>query len=108
MNNDLVTTIQVILSIFGGITCIGGGISFILKLLSPYKQLKLKVEEHENKLQNDYQKFEELNTAMNGIEKSNRVICKSLMVLMNHEITGNSIDKLKEQKDALEEYLIDK
>lgn len=105
---DITTTVNVILAFFGGLVCISGGVSVIIKLLSPFRKLKTQVEEHEEKLQSDYQKFEAMEEAIKSIEDSNKVICKSLLVLMNHEITGNSIDKLKAQKEAMEQYLIDK
>ena len=106
--NNLDITIQTILAFFGGVTCIVGGISALAKLFNPIKKLKEKVEEHERKLDNDYVRMNSFDDLMEEIENSNEVICQSLFVLLNHEITGNSIDKLKEQRDRLEEYLIKK
>ena len=105
---DITTTINVILAFFGGLVCISGGVSVIIKILNPFKKLQNKVEEHEKKLQSDFRKFEDINDAIIEIEKTNKVICKSLLVIMNHEVTGNGVDKLKEQRDTLEQYLIDK
>ena len=105
---NITITIETILAFFGGIVCISGGVSAMIKLFNPFKRLKAQVEEHEDKLQNDFRKFENLNSDMKEIEKSNRIICKSLLVIMNHDITGNGIDKLKEQKDKMEQFLVDK
>lgn len=106
--DNLGVTIQTILAIFGGITCIVGGISSIMKLFNPFKELKTKVEEHDDKLNNDFARMGTFESATKEIEETNKAICKSLLVLMNHEITGNGVDKLKEQRDALEAFLIDK
>lgn len=40
---------------------------------------------------------------MNDAEK---IIMQSMVVLLNHEITGNGIDKLKEQREIVENFLI--
>lgn len=101
-------TIQTILALFGGITCIVGGVSAIAKLFSPFKELKKKVDDHDEKLGKDFERMEKFDSAVKQIEETDKVICKSLLVLMNHEITGNSVDKLKEQRDVLEQFLIDK
>lgn len=101
-------TIQTILALFGGITCIVGGVSAIAKLFSPFKELKKKVDDHDEKLSKDFERMEKFDSAVKQIEETDKVICKSLLVLMNHEITGNSVDKLKEQRDVLEQFLIDK
>lgn len=59
---------------------------------------KLKVEE---RLETGNQHFEE-------VDKSNRITQKALLALMSHAINGNDIDKLKQAKDDLENYLTDK
>lgn len=39
------------------------------------------------------------------IDEGNRVTQKALLALMRHAINGNDIDKLKNARDALEEYI---
>ena len=41
------------------------------------------------------------------VEDGNRVIMKALMAIMNHEINGNSVDKLQKALGELNDYLID-
>ena len=41
-------------------------------------------------------------------EESNRMILQCLLVIINHEITGNGIENLKHARDDLQEYLINK
>ena len=33
--------------------------------------------------------------------------CRGIIALLNHEITGNSVDKLKSAKEKMEDYLLD-
>jgi hypothetical protein len=65
----------------------------------PNDDLKAKVEKHDRLLGNDNRRLEE-------IEASNQMILKSLLVIINHEITGNGVEKMKTVRDSLEEYLI--
>ena len=105
---DIEITIQTVLALFGGLTCIVGGISALTKIFSPFKNLQKQVTEHDEKLKNDFQRMNNIDKSMHDVEESNKVICKSLLVLLNHEVTGNGIDKLKAQRDVLEQFLIDK
>lgn len=48
------------------------------------------------------------NIHFDGIDKGNRITQEALLALMAHAINGNDIDKLKNAKDKLENYLIEK
>ena len=43
---------------------------------------------------------------LNNVEGSDRMLLRCMLVIINHDITGNGIDKLKETRDELNEYLI--
>ena len=98
--HDLTITIQTLLSIFGAISIVVAGTASITKMFSPFKELKAKVDEHDDII----------NGMTESVQKQSnmqREVCKSLIVIMNHEITGNSIDKLKERQEDLQKFLID-
>ncbi|CCY96845.1 uncharacterized protein BN514_01228 [Ruminococcus sp. CAG:17] len=85
-------------------TIVGGiwGIWKIIKeLRKPNEDLRLTVKKHSELLDND-------NRRLKNSEETNRKILQCLLVIINHEITGNGIDKMKETRDALQEYLINK
>lgn len=65
----------------------------------PNDDLKAKVEKHDRLLDKDNKRLEE-------VETSNQMILQSLLVIINHEITGNGVEKMKTVRDSLEEYLI--
>lgn len=65
----------------------------------PNDDLKAKVEKHDRLLDKDNKRLE-------AVEASNRMILQSLLVIINHEITGNGVEKMKTVRDSLEEYLI--
>lgn len=98
--HDLMITLQTMLSIFGGLAIIVAGVGSITKMFSPFKELKMKVEEHDTIISSMRKEVED-QTLMQ------KEICKSLLVMMNHEITGNSIDKLKERQEDLQKFLVD-
>ena len=67
----------------------------------PNDELKAKVSKHDQLLDND-------NKRLSEVETSNQMILRTLLVIVNHEITGNGIDNMKQIRDDLQEYLIHK
>ena len=104
--HDLFITGQTLLAICGGITIIVAALTSLTKMFSPFKQLQLKVQEHSVALQDGDEEFKKLTKAIEHQDATQREICKSLIVIMNHEITGNSVDKLKAQQEELQTFLI--
>lgn len=64
----------------------------------PMSDLETKVSEHEQKLKNDHER-------LNDVEKAIRVLMRSQIAQLDHEISGNSIDKLRASKDEILDYL---
>lgn len=73
----------------------------IKELRKPKEDLKAKVEEHEQYLNINHGRLKD-------VEASNKMILQCLLVIINHDITGNGIDRLKSTRDELQEYLINK
>ena len=94
-------TWELILGIAGGIVVLYNALKVILNALSPFKKIKDKVDKHDLLLDND-------NKRLLSIEKSNQMLCKSMLALLDHEITKNSIEKLKKVKTEMQNYLIEK
>lgn len=105
--HDLAITFQTLLAIFGAITAIAAGSSAIAKMFSPFKELQKTVREHGERLRKGDEKFDAMEELMTKQLATQRMICKSLLVIMNHEITGNGIEKLKDQQEELQRFLID-
>ena len=92
-------TFNTILQLFGAIAVLGGGIKIIISAVSPYKDLKERMRKAESKMG-------EVSSALNRIEESQKIQGKALMELLNHTITGNDIEALKERYDELVEHYI--
>ena len=67
----------------------------------PVSSLENKMEEHEQKLKKDYERI-------NSLEEGNRIMMRAMMAMLSHEINGNSVDKLAESMDEIEEYLLNR
>lgn len=108
MNNEFVITIQGVLWLCSAIAIIGGATLVISRWLMPFKKIKERLDACEKELENckRYQSSDhkELEKVEIGIEK----ICKCTLAITDHELTGNSVDKLREAKDEMQNYLIQK
>ena len=94
-----VVTSEQIIYICGLIAAIWGIVKIIKELRKPSDDLKEMVEKHDRLLANDNQRIHK-------IEESNQLILRCMLDLINHEITGNGIEKMKKTRDDLQEFLI--
>lgn len=96
-----VITSEQIVYICGLIAALWGVWKIVKELKKPNDDLKAIVKKHSELLDND-------NRRMKEYEESNQMILKCLLVIINHEITGNGIENMKTARDELQEYLINK
>ena len=73
----------------------------VKEIKKPGDDLRSDVDRHEELLRRDNERMQE-------VEKSNKMILQCLLVIINHDITGNGIDKMKAARDELQEYLINR
>ena len=98
---DFVITSQQIVWICGFIASIWGMVKIIKELKKPSDDLKKLVKRHSELLDND-------NRRLQKIDESHKMTMQCLLVMLNHEITGNGIENMKEIRDQLQDYLINK
>ena len=92
---------QWVLLICASIAALGGAISYIHKVLKPVRDLVKRVDKHDKLLDND-------NKRLMQKDETDKVLCRSMLALMDHEITGNSIDGLKKARKDLQDYIINR
>nr|DAI11826.1 MAG TPA: hypothetical protein [Caudoviricetes sp.] len=90
-----------ILAFCGLVTALYGVWKIVKEIKKPGDDLKETVERHSQILDKDNRRLKE-------VEESNQMILKCLYAILNHEITGNNVDKLTARRDELQEYLIDR
>lgn len=83
------------------ITALYGVYKIVKELRKPNEDLKSEVDRHKRLLDSD-------NTRLKEVEDSNKMILQCLLVIINHDITGNGIDKMKDARDKLQDYLIER
>ena len=98
---DFVITSEQILGFCALVTALWGIWKIIKELKKPNANLKESVAKHDILLDKD-------NRRLKAIEDSNKMILQSLLVIINHDITGNGIEKMKEAREELQEFLINK
>lgn len=111
------------------ITGIWGVLKIVKEIKKPSNDLHDLVEHHDYLLKKDNQRLERLESAslqivseteshdddikeiiksLKDAEETNKIVLKSLFVIINHDITNNGIDKLKETLNELNSYLVEK
>lgn len=98
--NFTITSAQ-ILAFCAFVTTLWGVWKIVKEIKKPNDDLKNTVARHDKLLDNDNKRLKE-------IENSNRMILQCLLVIINHDITGNGIEKMKTARDELQEYLINR
>lgn len=73
----------------------------IREIKKPVSDIKEWQKSTDAKLASDKKRIDEL-------ENGNAVLCRGILALLNHEITGNSVDKLKTAQQDLTNYLIER
>ena len=82
-----------------------GGIMSLIKnwrdLRKPSDDLVKWRRETDDKLAKD-------NKRISSLEDGNKALCQGMLAMLNHEITGNSIDKLRKAQENMNDYLINR
>ncbi len=95
---SLLEAVQLLLSICGGISIIGGAVAAIHKWISPAIKLNERVEVLE---QHDRQDFETLKR----ISERDSMILEVLSTMLDSQISGNNTEQLKKTREKLTQYL---
>lgn len=111
------------------ITTVWGVWKILKEIKKPSNDLHDLVEHHDYLLKKDNQRLEKLESvslqivsetnshdddikeiikSLKDAEETNKIVLKSLFVIINHDITNNGIDKLKETLNELNSYLVEK
>lgn len=90
---------QLFLAICGAIITVGGAWAVLKKVREPETEKSNTLKKHGEMLANDNKRLKEL-------EDSTKIIMKSMLAIMSHELDGNHTEQLKKAKEDLEAYLI--
>lgn len=89
------------LALLGGIAILVNGLKGVEWILSPFTETKQKLGEHDKMLANDKRRLDEIEDEQTELQEQVAVIGLAMAELINHILTGNDTQKLKEQQDNL-------
>lgn len=106
--HDLEIAYKVLLGFLAFIATAGGASAVLWRWGKPYRTLKADVASLKAEFANlkSYQNTD--HKELQKIELGTEKICKCVLAITDHELTGNSINKLREAKDEMQDFLIQK
>ena len=98
---DFTITSNQIIGFCSLIVAIWGVCKIVKEFKKPNDDLKKLVEKHSAMLDSDNKRLKEA-------EETNKRILQCLLIIINHNITGNGTEGMKEARNDLQEYLINR
>jgi septal ring factor EnvC (AmiA/AmiB activator) len=92
----------------GAATVIAAAVAAVRRLFNPAFSIRKRVRALEEKDKNQQQCNKDVNQLLEEIAETNKLLCRSMMVLLDHSITGNGIEDIKKVKSSLVNYLAEK
>ena len=109
-NVTLGNVLIVVLAIAGAIVTLGGATAIIKRWWTNSKGMKN--QEQINKLDKRVESVEFKTSQLESHQKQNdeftKIMCNSMLALLNHSITGSSVDELKKAEEEIKHYLINR
>lgn len=114
--SDLGTFIKTLLAICGGISVLVGAFTGVVKVSEILnKRKKEKETSTEQALKQHSADIKELKDDMkivkaevNESKETNALLLEGVKSLINHAITGNGVDQLRENRTKIDDYLVNK
>lgn len=91
----------VLVAVLAFVVLVGNFIKTVKTWRQPHDDLEAWRQDVNGKLEKD-------NGRLNDLEEGNRVICRGILALLSHEISGNSDDKLRASQTEITNYLIER
>ena len=103
---------QITLAICGGALVLinfGNAVVNLFKSAkSPTATLENRVTEIERKMSRYDDMFGRDKARLDSFDESNRIILKSLLAIIKHDLDGNNVEALKQAQDDLQNYMLSK
>lgn len=105
---DAAQLVRALLAIAGAIVTLGGALAVIERLKNNSRSKR-----NEERLNKFEAQTANIDGRLQALERQNKnqdmfvsAMCETMLAMLDHEITGNSIDKLKKARDEMNEFLI--
>ena len=94
------------LKLCGVLGIIAGTVRAIVYFATPYKNITKKLERHDELFANDKRALDELKNQVHYEKECINAIGLAIAELINHEVSGNDINELKERQRELNKVLL--
>ena len=103
---------QITLAIIGGALVLINFYNAIVQLVktskTPTDNLETRVDEIERRMSRYDEMFGRDKARLDSFDESNRIILKSLLAIIKHDLDGNNTEALKQAQDDLQNYMLNK
>lgn len=99
--------ISVILELFGLVAIVAAGVKGIIYLLTPYRQTKQKIEEHEKRLDEHEQFLKNDKEKLDSLTRLSKDSLRLQIALVNHAIDGNGIETMKKVREDIQNEIFE-
>lgn len=103
---------QITLAIIGGALVLINFYNAIVQLVktskTPTDNLESRVDEIERRMSRYDDMFGRDKARLDSFDDSNRIILKSLLAIIKHDLDGNNTDALKQAQEDLQNYMLNK
>lgn len=110
MEIDVNTLLFTILVVAGAIITLGGATAVIKRWWSNSKGMKNQeqLNQLDKRVENVEHKTIKLEAHQKNTDDFARIMCNSMLALLNHAITGSSTEALEKAEEEIKQYLINK
>lgn len=109
---DIRTTAIVVMALMTGCITVSGFVASCVKLYKwatkPATDNSERLGQHDEMLARDMRRLNKLEEMVEEQSRSSKLLMGGMLQLMNHSIDGNHVSQLIEQRDELNDYLINK
>lgn len=83
-------------------------ISGVLGIAKNWRDLRKPSNDVEKWRRETDTKLDRDNKRLNALEDGNKVLCQGMLAMLDHQISGNDVVKLRSARDGLQTYLINR
>ena len=103
---DIQTTVVVLLAVLAALSVVDKGVSAFTNIFCKGGAgMKKRIESIEEKQGRDFVRLNSMTRQLNRVNDDMGHVLNAMNAILMHEITGNGVDKLKETKMDLDDYM---
>lgn len=92
---------------WGGAVVLAGNVgAVIFKVIKPSLDIRKRVAELERRDALDYERLQKLEENLQALQELTRANCKMQLVMIDHMIDGNNVEKMKKTRDDIIEMIV--